>query len=84
MSLEAHVRFAFAVRDGRVPQMACLLDASGRYSDVSAYGTPQPVGSRACWITRLPWGDDGLAVWREGMSTSSPAAYLRRIVDRVR
>jgi len=115
VTLEAHIRFTFAVRDGRVPQIACLLDASGRYGDVSAYGTPQaggrayavglsrpiavtahggvadagafarardetcayvrdalpglepqPVGSRACWITRLPWGDDGLAVWREG------------------
>ncbi|MBW3606101.1 MAG: FAD-binding oxidoreductase [Actinobacteria bacterium] len=115
VALEAHIRFEFAVRDGRVPQMACLQDASGQYSDVSAYGTPQPggrayavglsrpiavsddlgvadadafaqarqetcayvrqalpglapqpVGSRACWITRLPWGDDGLAVWQEG------------------
>ncbi len=27
---------------------------------------PQPVGSRTCWITRLPWGDDGLASWQEG------------------
>lgn len=27
---------------------------------------PEPVGARACWITRLPWGDDGLAVWRSG------------------
>lgn len=114
VTLEAHIRFAFGVRDRRVPQMACLQDASGRYSDISAYGTaepgghtyavglsrpitvtdggvadadafararqetcayarmalpglePQPVGSRACWITRLPWGDDGLAVWQEG------------------
>jgi sarcosine oxidase len=115
VTLEAHIRFAFAVRDGRAPRIACLLDASGQYGDVSAYGTPQPggrtyavglsrpiavtthggvadagafarahrdtcayvrealpgleprpVGSRACWITRLPWGDDGLAVWQEG------------------
>lgn len=114
VALEAHIRFTFGVRDGRVPRMACLQDASGRHSDVSAYGTPQPgnrayavglsrpiavtddggvadvdafaraqqetcdyvggalpglepqpVGSRACWITRLPWGDDGLAVWQE-------------------
>ena len=113
--LEAHIRFAFGVRDAGVPQMACLQDASGQYVDVSAYGTaqpgthayavgvsrpiavtdhgsvadahafgrvrqetceyvrralpgldPQPVGSRACWITRLPWGDDALAVWQEG------------------
>ena len=115
VAFEAHIRFTFAVRSAPVPRMACLQDASGQYSDVSAYGTaqpggrayavgvsrpiavtdgggvadtdafawarqetcayvrralpglePQPVGSRACWITRLPWGDDGLAVWREG------------------
>ena len=115
VALEAHIRFAFGVRDGLVAQMACLQDASGRFSHVSAYGSrqpggrayavglsrpiavtddggvadadafararqetcdyvrralpglePQPVGSRACWITRLPWGDDGLAVWQEG------------------
>lgn len=115
VTLEAHIRFTFAVRDGPVQQMACLQDASGQYGDVSAYGTaqpgsrayavglsrpiavtdggrvadvdafararletcdyvqralpglaPEPVGSRACWITRLPWGDDALAVWQEG------------------
>jgi sarcosine oxidase len=27
---------------------------------------PEPVGSRACWVTQLPWGPDGVAVWREG------------------
>jgi sarcosine oxidase len=112
--LEAHVRFTFAVRDGRLPRTACLQDASGQHGEVSAYGTaqpgrgtyavglslpipvtgggvadvaafdrartatsdyvrralpglePQPVGSRACWITRLPWADDGLAVWQTG------------------
>lgn len=24
---------------------------------------PDPVGYRHCWVTRLPWSDDGLAVW---------------------
>jgi sarcosine oxidase len=24
---------------------------------------PEPVDVRHCWVTRLPWGDDGLAVW---------------------
>lgn len=114
LTLEAHIRFAFGVRDGRVRQMACLQDGSRRYGDVSAYGTaqpgrrayalglsrpiavteggvadvdafnrarrgtceyvrralpglnPEPAGSRACWITRLPWGEDGLAVWQVG------------------
>lgn len=114
MALEAHIRFTFGVHDGRPSPLPCLLDATGRYGDVGAYGTPQPggrtyavgvstpiavadeggvadadaftrarretcdyvrralpgldpepVGSRACWITRLPWANDGLAVWRQ-------------------
>ncbi len=24
---------------------------------------PVPVGHRHCWVTRLPWADDGFAVW---------------------
>jgi len=24
---------------------------------------PLPVGHRHCWVTRLPWADDGVAVW---------------------
>jgi sarcosine oxidase len=29
---------------------------------------PEPVDLRHCWVTALPWGDDGLAVWeRDGM-----------------
>jgi len=27
---------------------------------------PAPVGSRACWVTELPWGPDGVAVWPAG------------------
>lgn len=27
---------------------------------------PDPVGSRACWVTELPWGSDGVAVWEAG------------------
>ncbi|CAN5905486.1 FAD-binding oxidoreductase [soil metagenome] len=114
VTIEAHIRFTFAVRRGPVPRMACLQDGSGRHGEVGAYGTPQPdghtyavgltrliavtgeggvadvdafarvrdetcdyvcralpgldpqpVGSRACWITRLPWGDDGVAVWQQ-------------------
>lgn len=115
VTLDAHIRFTFGVRDDGHDMMACLQDAGGRYGAISAYGTPQPggrayavglsrpiavtdhggvadaaafarardetvayvrralpgldpdpVGSRACWVTRLPWGDDGLAVWQEG------------------
>jgi sarcosine oxidase len=27
---------------------------------------PEPVGHRHCWVTDLPWGDDGVAVWEAG------------------
>ncbi|HSK21671.1 MAG TPA: FAD-dependent oxidoreductase [Egicoccus sp.] len=27
---------------------------------------PEPVASRHCWVTALPWSDDGVAVWRTG------------------
>ena len=29
---------------------------------------PEPVDVRHCWVTQLPWGEDGLAVWeRDGV-----------------
>jgi len=27
---------------------------------------PDPVSARYCWVTELPWGPDGLAVWERG------------------
>lgn len=27
---------------------------------------PEPVSVRQCWVTELPWGHDGVAVWEEG------------------
>ncbi|MGB3685328.1 MAG: FAD-binding oxidoreductase [Ornithinimicrobium sp.] len=27
---------------------------------------PDPVDVRHCWVTELPWGPDGMAVWRNG------------------
>jgi glycine/D-amino acid oxidase-like deaminating enzyme len=27
---------------------------------------PTPVEARTCWVTELPWGHDGLAVWEAG------------------
>jgi sarcosine oxidase len=27
---------------------------------------PRPVETRTCWVTELPWGHDGLAVWEAG------------------
>jgi sarcosine oxidase len=26
---------------------------------------PSPVGVRHCWVTRLPWGEDAVAVWQQ-------------------
>ncbi len=28
--------------------------------------SPEPIGSRACWVTQLDWGPDGVAVWEAG------------------
>jgi len=30
---------------------------------------PAPVGHRHCWVTELPWAEDGLAAWRAGPFT---------------
>ncbi|MGC1206844.1 MAG: FAD-dependent oxidoreductase, partial [Ornithinimicrobium sp.] len=27
---------------------------------------PDPIDVRHCWVTELPWGPDGMAVWRSG------------------
>ena len=27
---------------------------------------PEPVDVRHCWVTALPWGDDGMAAWEAG------------------
>ena len=27
---------------------------------------PEPVGYVHCWVTRLPWGDDGVGIWTAG------------------
>ena len=47
-----------------------LTDGAPVSSDASAYVgralpglDPRPVGVRNCWVTRLPWGPDGVAVW---------------------
>lgn len=28
---------------------------------------PEPIGYVHCWVTRLPWGDDGVGIWSTGM-----------------
>jgi sarcosine oxidase len=45
----------------------CLVAVSKRtcaYVERALPGlVPEPVGHRHCWITRLPWSDDGFAAW---------------------
>ena len=35
---------------------------------------PEPVEARSCFVTELPWGADGMAVWEPTARGSSPAA----------
>lgn len=44
--------------------LASLADAARSYVARALPGLdPTPVGERHCWVTDLPWGDDGVAVW---------------------
>ncbi len=53
--------------DGSVIDVAWLADAMRRttaYVSRALPGLePQPVDVRHCWVTELPWGPDGIAVW---------------------
>lgn len=61
-----------AREDGSLPHAADLASLAAR---ASAYVRralpgldPEPVDVRHCWVTRLPWSEDGLAVWeRDGV-----------------
>lgn len=115
VSVMAHVRLTFRVRDPAPGRVACLQDASDAFGSVGAYGAPtptndrfalglsdevetqagggladpaalarsargieryaaqalpgvvaDPVGVRHCWVTKLGWSDDGVAVWDAG------------------
>lgn len=47
--------------------IAALADRASAYVARALPGLdPRPVGSRACWVTELPWGPDGVAVWEAG------------------
>ena len=56
-----------AAGDGGVADPAALADLAARataYVRRALPGLrPEPVAVRHCWVTELPWGDDGLAVW---------------------
>lgn len=47
--------------------LAALTDAARMYVARALPALdPAPVGHRHCWVTDLPWGDDGVAVWEAG------------------
>ncbi|WP_232000592.1 NAD(P)/FAD-dependent oxidoreductase [Mycobacterium kyorinense] len=63
---------AAAKDDGSFPDPAglvALADRAGEYARRALPGLdPRPVDARYCWVTTLPWSDDGFAVWeREGL-----------------
>lgn len=56
-----------AHEDGSLPDPAALASLVRRASAYVARALPgldpEPVAYRHCWVTELPWSDDGLAVW---------------------
>jgi sarcosine oxidase len=59
-----------ALEDGSLLDPAALAELSERASGYVGRALPgldpEPVGYRHCWVTELPWGSDGLAVWEAG------------------
>jgi sarcosine oxidase len=58
--------------DGSLPAAHELSDLAARASAYVRQALPgldpEPVEVRHCWVTQLPWGEDGLAVWeRDGV-----------------
>jgi sarcosine oxidase len=55
--------------DGSVVDPAGLADLDARarrYVERALPGLdPDPIDVRHCWVTALPWSDDGVAVWQE-------------------
>jgi len=46
-------------------QLSALAERAVAYVRRALPGLdPHPVGYRHCWVTRVPWSDDGLAVWQ--------------------
>jgi sarcosine oxidase len=44
--------------------LAQLSERAGAYVEAALPGlVPEPVDHRHCWVTELPWGPDGFAVW---------------------
>jgi sarcosine oxidase len=50
--------------------LAGLADRAAGYVRSALPGlAPEPDGYVHCWVTRLPWGEDGLAAWQDGAAT---------------
>lgn len=46
--------------------LAALADRTEAYVRQALPGLdPRPVDCRFCWVTKLPWSDDGFAVWEQ-------------------
>jgi sarcosine oxidase len=59
--------------DGSVVDPAALVELNARarrYVESALPGLdPEPIDVRHCWVTALPWSDDGVAVWEaDGVS----------------
>lgn len=64
--------YTLARGDGSFPAARELSDLAARASDYVRQALPglipTPVDVRHCWVTQLPWSEDGLAVWeRDGV-----------------
>jgi sarcosine oxidase len=59
-----------AREDGSFPAAHELAELAARASGYVRQALPgldpDPVDVRHCWVTQLPWGEDGLAVWEAG------------------
>ncbi len=59
-----------AREDGSLTEPADLADFAAGASEYVRRALPGldpvPVDVRHCWVTRLPWGDDGVGVWERG------------------
>jgi sarcosine oxidase len=65
----AHVRLTFAVNGDPPPQVACLLDSSGAFGEVGAYGDALPGNSAyAVGLDDTPLHDDGSLIDAGGLA----------------
>ncbi|WP_427115264.1 NAD(P)/FAD-dependent oxidoreductase [Pseudarthrobacter scleromae] len=65
-------------QDGSLADPAALESLAARaaaYVRTALPGLdPEPAGYVHCWVTRLPWGDDGVGIWSAG-SVSAVAGH---------